>query len=876
MPRLARLCYVAVLCAIVALACSASGASAASFPWYWHGSGSENCWQTGQLGATSQSCDYIGAGFLEVPGRLHTGGIGQNVELTPSGDYCSYELGGGKLTKQDANDESGKTGFGTPTPYGSYQEWDGSGDVCQANSQGFGQELNYANCGVKTCNMAHYVSLREHQYNDQPWSTVFGSPSFTLSTEADIQTLTGSSPQGWGFVCPIFQDMNAPHNILEYCFQEWRGSGDAKPEWEDERIGSCAEGPSSNNIDTVQTFFYKGTQFATMASGSAETGPASSGWKKYSAIITEANLKNAIELDRKSFLEKAGSGSGEATPELGYGCGRAHELSTEPSSFALIGIEQGAEGWGFTRLGAGAYNLQAASEYTPRPPEATTGGATNIREEQATLTGTVNPRGTDTHYYFQYGDTTSYGLATSEVDAGSGLSGAGVNSTISELQPGETYHYRLVATNGAGQSAYGADQTVTTASKPAEAFDSAGTLWTLAQGPSNSLALTVKQGSNGSWSGPYQVEAPGTTYSEPAVAFDSAGTLWVLAEGPNHSLSLTVKQGSNGSWSGPYEIDGPGTTYSAPSIRFDSAGTLWVLAQGPNHSLSLTVKQGSNGSWSGPYQVEEANTTYSAPTMAFDSAGSLWVLAEGPSKSLYLTVKQGSNGSWSGPYRVEEPGTTYSTPAVAFDSAGVLWTLADGPSQSLYLTVKQGASGGGTWSGPYRVEEPGTTFSEPSMLFDSAGELWTLAEGPSQSLYLTVKQGASGGGAWSGPYQIDGSGTTYSAAAEAFDSAGTLWALAIGANNTLALTVKQGTTGAWSGPYQIDGTSTNFSKAAPPKIVKHAPLKEMPVTAVATQSRKLNRGPTLTIRRGSMSPRIIHGAGRSPLPRSAAPKVRAR
>ncbi|MGN6662670.1 MAG: hypothetical protein ACTHK6_00470 [Solirubrobacterales bacterium] len=98
------------------------------------------------------------------------------------------------------------------------------------------------------------------------------------------------------------------------------------------------------------------------------------------------------------------------------------------------------------------------------PPEATTGAASGVSVNQATLNGTVHPNGPDTHYYFEYGTTTSYGSdqpAPPGTDAGSGTASVGAATALSGLTPGTTYHYRLVASSSAGTS-YGGDQSFTT------------------------------------------------------------------------------------------------------------------------------------------------------------------------------------------------------------------------------------------------------------------------------------------------------------------------------------------------------------------------------------------------------------------------------
>src|SRR5690349_5733149 len=56
---------------------------------------------------------------------------------------------------------------------------------------------------------------------------------------------------------------------------------------------------------------------------------------------------------------------------------------------------------------------------TATAPSATTGTADSVSQSSATLSGTVNPNGQATTYYFAYGTSTSYGTQTSPSSAGS-------------------------------------------------------------------------------------------------------------------------------------------------------------------------------------------------------------------------------------------------------------------------------------------------------------------------------------------------------------------------------------------------------------------------------------------------------------------------
>jgi hypothetical protein len=105
---------------------------------------------------------------------------------------------------------------------------------------------------------------------------------------------------------------------------------------------------------------------------------------------------------------------------------------------------------------------------TPKPPAPTvvTKRPTAVTQTSATLTGTVNPQGEATRYFFQYGTSIAYGGQSQVGDAGSGNGATGVSAAIGALTPNTTYHFRLVASNAAGTT-YGHDASFKTAVLPA-------------------------------------------------------------------------------------------------------------------------------------------------------------------------------------------------------------------------------------------------------------------------------------------------------------------------------------------------------------------------------------------------------------------------
>ncbi len=98
-------------------------------------------------------------------------------------------------------------------------------------------------------------------------------------------------------------------------------------------------------------------------------------------------------------------------------------------------------------------------------PAVTTGTAVKITQSSATLRGSVNPRDVQTSYAFQYGPTKAYGAATPAVAIGKGTTAKPVSADVAGLAPATTYHFRVVATSGAGSSR-GADRTFKTAKQP--------------------------------------------------------------------------------------------------------------------------------------------------------------------------------------------------------------------------------------------------------------------------------------------------------------------------------------------------------------------------------------------------------------------------
>ncbi len=86
-----------------------------------------------------------------------------------------------------------------------------------------------------------------------------------------------------------------------------------------------------------------------------------------------------------------------------------------------------------------------------------------VDASEAKLGALVDPGGIAASYRFEYGPTSAYGSSTPvpEGSVGEGLEARAVWAAASNLAPGSTYHYRVVASNELG-TVYGPDQTFTT------------------------------------------------------------------------------------------------------------------------------------------------------------------------------------------------------------------------------------------------------------------------------------------------------------------------------------------------------------------------------------------------------------------------------
>ncbi len=385
------------------------------------------------------------------------------------------------------------------------------------------------------------------------------------------------------------------------------------------------------------------------------------------------------------------------------------------------------------------------------PPTAATEAATAVSYEQATLKGTVNPEGSATSYWFEYGETEAYGtkIPVSPESVGSGTSNVAVSQVVTSLSQSTEYHFRVVAENEAEETAKGKDATFTTAGfnfsfgeegsgngqlkQPnlGIATDSEGNVW-VADTENNRVE---KFNSKGEYLSQFGKEGSGNgEFKAPkGIAIDPSGNIWVVDSGNdrlqkfNSKGEYVTKFGEKGSGEGQFN--------SPAGITFASSTNAYVVDSGNNRvekfnlgaSPKFLTQFGKEGSGDGEFK---------SPTAVVATA-SIWVTDTGNNRvqhfataNLKYLSKFGEKGSGKG--QLESP------TAITSDFQGRLWVVdsgndrvqkfnSDGESQD---QIGEKGTGAGQLSNPTGIVAP---IAQKLLILDTGNsrvESWTVKAEP--------------------------------------------------------------------------------------------------------------------------------------------------
>ncbi|MFL5898696.1 MAG: hypothetical protein ACJ76D_09590 [Solirubrobacterales bacterium] len=218
------------------------------------------------------------------------------------------------------------------------------------------------------------------------------------------------------------------------------------------------------------------------------------------------------------------------------GLGEEGELANATAGVAI----KGSSGRVFvgTDDGTGATTRSKVEVFAPEeifegPPTVVATGVSDVTASTALLRAAINPNTAETTYYFEYGTGDCAAAAGSCVvgpggSIGSGHKSVAVSQTISGLQPGMTYYYRVVAVNSFDTTA-GTERTVTTQGSGLGFALSDSRVWEMVSPPDKLAGLIAA-----SPSGAVQAAADGNK-----VSYVDIGSIEAGAEG-NRAVELST------------------------------------------------------------------------------------------------------------------------------------------------------------------------------------------------------------------------------------------------------------------------------------------------------------------------------------------------
>ena len=380
------------------------------------------------------------------------------------------------------------------------------------------------------------------------------------------------------------------------------------------------------------------------------------------------------------------------------------------------------------------FAFSAQSALAASAPTASTGSASSVTPSSATLNGAINPNGSSTSWYFEYGATTSYGSKTAVQNAGSGTASVDVSAPVNGLQGNHTFHFRLVASS-AGGSSQGSDQTFSTGSAPGVATASASSIG------STTARLNGSVNPNGqatTWYFEY-----GTTTSYGArTASKSAGSgtrstsvssgISSLVAGTGYHFRLVAANGSGTT----YGTDQSLTTVGPPVVQTNAATNVGVTSA----TLTGTVDpKGRATTWHFDYGTTTAYGTSTASQSAGSGTGAqavtVAVSSLTPGTAYHYRLVASSSAGTSTAADV-----TFSTPpAVTMTQAALRVTAGH------FVTLKGTVSGGQTG---VTVTMLAQAFGESALtpvatVLTGGGGTWTYLARP---LIETTYQASANGG----------------------------------------------------------------------------------------------------------------------------------
>jgi hypothetical protein len=370
-----------------------------------------------------------------------TGAAPQSVAVDPSGDVYVLSQAFGQIEKFDASgapvnfSSLGSNALtGAATPAGSFAFAGGASQLAVDDSTG-------AAAGDL------YVTDTSHNVVD-----VFDSNS-----GAYLGQLTEAGGSPLAEPCGVAVDPSGKVYVAGFFGTVARFVPTASPPTDadyDSQLGvgfsSCGLAADSNGAVYVRSVFETNvTRYAASEFGGAGTGQVLTTGAL--SVATDPSNDDAYASQATSIAQFTAAGGSLGS----FGAGHLGEpLAVAISPGGRVYVANSAEG--------------SVSIFGPTPPAVppTVVSQNAIpTESEAQLVAKIDPGFDALTYRFEYGPTAGYGNSTTAVAVPASESLDSASSRIQALQPGTTYHFRVVAQNSVERAA-GPDQTFTTQSPP--------------------------------------------------------------------------------------------------------------------------------------------------------------------------------------------------------------------------------------------------------------------------------------------------------------------------------------------------------------------------------------------------------------------------
>ncbi len=440
--------------------------------------------------------------------------------------------------------------YGTSTAYGSQTA------TTAAGSGSANVTVSKAVSGLSAATTYHYRLVAKNSSG-----TVNGSDGIFTTASAPV-AVTGSAsgvgPSGATVGGTVNPNGRQTDWYVEYGTTTSYGSKTAAT---DAGSGTSSKAVSTalTGLTAAKTYHFRlvatsdaGTTLGSDSSFVTAEPPAASTSAASSIGSTTVTLNGKVDPNGRSttYLFEYGTttGYGSKTSASSAGSG----TSSTSVAKGVSGLQQGTTYHFRISATSDAGTTKGADQAftTQSLPTVATGEAAAVGPTSATLGGTVNPNGRSTTWYVEYGTSTTYGSKSSTRSAGSGTATVPVITGVTNLRPGQTYHFRLVASNSLGTSR-GADASFVTTGAPSAAtgpleFATLSLTSVRVHGTLNPRGLTTTWWFEYGRSAAYGFRTSGTTASGTADINVSAG-LAGLAPGVRWHYRLVAQSAAGAS-----------------------------------------------------------------------------------------------------------------------------------------------------------------------------------------------------------------------------------------------------------------------------------------------------------------------------------------